>query len=108
MAQLDRLMREARKSMRGRGHTHLSSVKWDTKDKITNPNGRVGATIFCDDCMMEAQVIPKPQPNEIQIGGEAVTLSCDVATAKSSRPIAEQPLWRFEEPDYAIHAVQGC
>jgi hypothetical protein len=101
MAQLDRLIREARKSMRARGHEPKPAIRYTTPGI---------ASIYCAKCNMSVGIITKPLPNEIQIGGEAVArnCSCDVATAKSGRPITEQPLWRFEEPDYAIHAVQGC
>lgn len=33
-------------------------------------------TSFCRDCNMYVQVIPKPYPNEIDIGGTAVALNC--------------------------------
>lgn len=30
----------------------------------------------CDKCLMQVTVIPKPDPNECEISGEAVALTC--------------------------------
>lgn len=77
MALLDRLMREARKSMRARGHEPTTK---DNAQAKTDAQASKRVTISCKRCNLTAEVICKPQPNDIQISGEAVALNCNVAT----------------------------
>lgn len=71
MEKMRRLKLEAKKSCKNRGHkmgkfsSHLSAFK---------------AEAFCmnKDCVAWVQVNTNPLPNEIDIGGDAVALSCPV------------------------------
>jgi hypothetical protein len=102
MALLDRLMREARKSMRARGHEPTTKDNGQAKTD-TQANKRV--TISCKRCDLTAEVICKPQPNEIQIGGEAVALNCNVATHhKMTTPTPINSL----HDEIRMDAVMGC
>ena len=68
-----RLKEEAIKSCNNRGHKMKNFT-------ATIPGGHYSRprffTSICRDCNMYVQVIPKPQPNEIDIGGTAVALNC--------------------------------
>ena len=64
------LRRNARLSAYRRGH-FLKPFQKDSED-----HGNIRATTACRHCGMEVQVITKPAPNEIDIGGEAVALNC--------------------------------
>ncbi len=60
------LMKEAKESAIFRGH----NVKnWDVL-------GNDCYLLECKDCKMQVMVKEFPLPNEIQVGGEAVALSC--------------------------------
>jgi hypothetical protein len=96
MAQLDRLIRDARRSMRVRGHTPAPA-----KRSI----GRGAAIIKCDTCEKEVHVICKPQANEIQIAGEAVAINCNVATKNNLRDVL---LTVPADNEISMEAVMGC
>jgi hypothetical protein len=98
MALLDRLIRDARQAMKLRGHLPLAAERW-----VESSTNRSGATLHCGKCHKEAQVICKPQPNEIQIGGEAVAVSCNVATTN-------ERLDKFvaQADEIRMDAVMGC
>lgn len=71
MTKLERLKREAREAATRRGHTLVRFYR----------NGIPAAEISgmsaeCSQCGMSVTVRPKPMPNEIDIGGEAVALNC--------------------------------
>lgn len=95
MTKLDKLMREARKVMRWRGHNPITDWK---------ETGRAMLHCCNEGCNMGVHVIVKPQPNEIDIGGEAVALNCNVATATNQR------LDRFvaQADQIRMDAVMGC
>jgi hypothetical protein len=93
MAQLDRLMREARKSMRARGHNPVTDWKEE---------GRAALHCCNKGCNMGVHIIVKPQPNEIQISGEAVALNCNVATNVSQVSLT------ISGDDITMEAVIGC
>lgn len=86
--------------MRARGHQPTTKdnaiAKGDTSKRVT---------ISCKHCNLTADVICKLQPNEIQIGGEAVALNCNVATI--GIPEKEFGLDAVEEK-MAMYAVMGC
>lgn len=68
----DKLKAEAKHSAQLRGHrltrfkraSTAGSVYWDAK---------------CYDCAATVRVTPNPKPNEINIGGTAVALTCGVS-----------------------------
>ncbi len=66
---LTALRREAATSARWRGH----SLRWQT----FNPDSALG---ICR-CGMQVLVLRKPSPNQIDIGGEAVAVSCPLKAA---------------------------
>ena len=58
----------------------FSQEHWDSV-KQTNPESQEKykfANSHCLNCSAEVQVIPKPMPNEIAIGGTAVAINCEV------------------------------
>ena len=61
------LQKRAEKAAEFRGH---DLTMWQRHDK--------GMVAFCEFCGKRVDVIFKPQPNEIDIGGEVVALGCDV------------------------------
>jgi len=70
MRKIERLRKEATESAELRGHT---LGRWEHFDdnalaKCINPG--------CGAC---AQIIPRPMPNDIEIGGTAVALDCPVS-----------------------------
>jgi hypothetical protein len=64
------------------------------------------AVIKCANCTMEAYVVCKPAPNDSQISGEAVALTCNcnVATPK----IRDVKTSIHSNGDYSMEAVVGC
>ena len=66
MYKLDRLKSEANKSAMFRDHV-LGT--WSTSEK--------SAINFCVICSEYVQVIAKPLPNDINIGGPVVAMNCD-------------------------------
>jgi hypothetical protein len=64
MKSLSALKREAQRATAWRGHR----MRW------FEANGY--ATAFCIHCGMEVQCRERPAPNDIDIGGEAVALTC--------------------------------
>jgi hypothetical protein len=99
MAQLDRLMREARKAMRFRGHNPVT----DWKEK-----GRAKLHCCNEGCDMGVWIIVKPLPNEIDIGGEAVALNCNVATPKLKLSGVKLTIPMDKSNDISMEAVIGC
>lgn len=98
MALLDRLIRDARKAMQMRGHKPATAIRFSGS-----------AVIKCESCDKDVQVICKPQPNEIQIGGEAVALNCNVATNLSGLTGKHDiVIQAIEEESLHMHAVMGC
>jgi len=67
MKTIDRLKREAMEACTHRGHT---MYRWHD----FNSTNAVSACVYCG---KEVQVLTKPRPNEIDIGGEAVALGCN-------------------------------
>jgi len=65
MTHINRLKQEAAESCRFRGH-NMGRFQTD----------KYGASATCNVCGAEVQVTPRPMPNEIEIGGEAVALNC--------------------------------
>jgi len=65
------LIKDARTSAEWKGH----AIKGFTRQ---THNGILiyQADSECSDCKMEVQVILKPKANEIDIGGEAIALTC--------------------------------
>lgn len=114
MSHLDRLIRDARAAMKARGHLSLAAERWHESS-----TQRSGATLHCGKCHLEARVICKPQPNEIQIGGEAIALSCHVATKSAlqrgteiheriERSLLTNPDNRERFDEIRLDAVMGC
>lgn len=64
---LEKLKEEAEDAMRWRGH---EPGTWEKQ-------GEGKAIIFCVICGKDVQVIVKPKPNEIDIGGPAVAVGCE-------------------------------
>ena len=64
---LAHLKKEALESTTFRGHVMGEWIDY---------SGRVGAKCACLQCKAEVQVLTKPSPNEIDIGGEAVAVEC--------------------------------
>ena len=80
---LQHLRIEATKAAKWRGH---KLGKWNTSYE----NGRSRATAECLVCHADVQCNTKPLPNEIDIGGPAVALSCPA----ESRPAGcDGPSW---------------
>ena len=71
MTKLERLRKEALAACEYQGH------KMKRFQKIYN--GIAGITAFsnCKICDKQAVIIEKPQPNEIDVGGEAVAVGCE-------------------------------
>lgn len=67
---LETLRREATTACKWRGH----SMRWD---KPFEYHGGQAQTGKCRVCGMEVTVMTRPMPNEIDIGGEAVALTCE-------------------------------
>lgn len=99
MALLDRLIREARKSMRARGHEPKSTQRYTTPGI---------ASIYCSKCDMSVGIIAKPLPNEIQIGGEAVALNCNVATCSKEQFAQALESVPSDAEFAAMYGVVGC
>jgi hypothetical protein len=99
MAQLDRLMRDARKAMRSRGHNPVTDWK---------EAGR-GMLHCCNEgCNQGVTVIVKPQPNEIQIGGEALASNCNVTTCSKEQFAQALELVPTDAEFAAMYGVMGC
>lgn len=62
---VNRLKSEARGAAMRRGHI-LEEFEFTGRSYLSR----------CIHCGMEVQVIPRPRPNEINIGGEAVAVNC--------------------------------
>lgn len=103
MSQLDRLIRDARAAMKARGHLALAAERWHESS-----TQRSGATLHCGRCHLEAQVICKPLPNEIQISGGAVAKSCHVATTKQQITNFLEVQERRHSDEIRMDAVMGC
>jgi len=74
MTRLDKLKREALESCRLRGHD-----MGYFKTQIDYPKGtgrRQVAISYCKHCKMYVQVDSYPEPNGIDIGGNAVAINC--------------------------------
>ena len=68
MNKIDALRREAKRFSESRGHK-MGYFKAGSYYKHISIS-------FCKVCGMYVQVNPKPLPNEIEIGGNAVSLNC--------------------------------
>ena len=68
MTFFDKLVKEALKSCKWRGHKMLAL------EPLLN---RIGGFARCKKCKKEVMIILKPLPNEIEISGEAVALNCE-------------------------------
>jgi len=66
MRRIERLKKEALHSCKRRGHEMSRWTTW--------PRSYMSE---CVKCGLYVQVIPKPLPNEIEIGGTAVAVNCD-------------------------------
>lgn len=66
MRKIDRLIKSAKESIEFRGHKMRPFTK-----------GKEMAYYVCDDCFMSVRVNPNPAPNECEIMGEAVAMTCD-------------------------------
>jgi hypothetical protein len=66
------LKEDALRACKNRSH-HMEKFKTLAFDDRGNPKNCVSK---CKDCGMEVQVLTNPAPNEIRIGGEAVSLNC--------------------------------
>lgn len=73
MGKLQELKREAEQACYFRRHTMMEP--WEDHD--TRDGGREGAHAVCLDCGMTVSVLTKPSPNEIDVGGKAVALTCE-------------------------------
>jgi hypothetical protein len=82
MTKLQRLQAQARMSAENRGHT-LAPFS------LLAPGNAVSK---CTVCNREVQVLTKPAPNQIDVGGEAVALRCtaDDMLRKPSRAMQRQ------------------
>ena len=69
-----RLRKEALESCIWRGHT-MKKFKWSRY--LYYPENYEKGFSSCINCGREVVVIPFPGPNKIDIGGEAVAVSCD-------------------------------
>ena len=67
MNKLTRLQNEALESCNFRGHTMKRFKRINQTNSVS----------VCADCGKQVHVNTKPRPNEIEIGGEAVALSCE-------------------------------
>jgi hypothetical protein len=97
MAQLDRLIRDARKAMQAHHHVPAPALR-------SMAGG--AAIIKCSVCKREAHIVCKPAPNEIQIGGEAVALGCNVATTEKG--FSQILLTIPKDGEISMEAVFGC
>ena len=68
MTKIDRLIKEARQSCEFRGH---KMMRFKIEPNIAYSD--------CKVCGMGCSVIPRPSPNQINIGGRAVALHCEVS-----------------------------
>jgi hypothetical protein len=59
---------------------------------VGSKEGQRTYTAYCKYCQMYVQVIPKPYPNEIDIGGNAVAITCP------SVPYRENPRAKIKSP----------
>ena len=65
---ITRLKKEALESTASRGHQMSKWQRWTPYNYVAE----------CGNCHAEVQVLSKPAANQIDIGGEAVTLNCPV------------------------------
>ena len=63
-----KLIRDARDACKRRGHS-----MGPFRDQHTHRESHIAT---CRDCGRWAQVLPRPLPNEIEVGGPAVALGC--------------------------------
>lgn len=70
MRKIDRLRREALRSCNARGH---DMTKFKSQLRASSRKVKYAS---CKRCGKYVQVIEKPLPNEIDIGGTAVALNC--------------------------------
>lgn len=63
---IEQLKKEAIESCEFRGHTMRPFVTFS-----------VGALSTCEKCGKLAYVVARPLPNEVEIGGSAITLFCE-------------------------------
>lgn len=82
MTRYNRLRREALQSCRLRGHVmkrfkkyHYASFRF---------NDLIGSA-QCKRCSSWVQILTKPRPNEIEIGGDAVAKDCFIPDADSGQ-----------------------
>lgn len=71
MSTVSDLKKEAQKSCESRGH------KMTKFHRVKNICNKEIWRAYCEICNKSVDVIPAPRPNEINIGGPAVALSCE-------------------------------
>ncbi len=69
MKTIERLKEEAREASAWRGHRMSRFSHYTPTNAVSH----------CLDCPTEVQVLSKPAPNQIDVGGEAVALGCPSA-----------------------------
>lgn len=100
MAQLDRLIRDARNAMQAHHHIPMPAERWHEES-----SKRSGARIQCVNCTMDTTIICKPRPNGTYISGKAIAMNCNVATRQQFERVLQTV-----PPDNEIRmdAVFGC
>ena len=76
MTKLNRLKKEATEATDFRGH---SLGRWNSADSYTKSES---AWNFCGSCGAFVAVNTKPFPNDIEIGGDALALTCTSTTVR--------------------------
>lgn len=71
MSTVSNLKKEAQQSCKFRGH-QMSKFH-----RVTNFCNHEIWRAYCEICNKSVDVIPRPKPNQINIGGEAVALGCE-------------------------------
>lgn len=77
MKKIDRLKKEARESAEWRHHKMGKWVNLTYGEGWKNPGPRYTAISDCLVCGMSVEVDTRPPANGIEIGGEAVALTCE-------------------------------
>ena len=71
MNKVDQLKRDLLASCKFRGH------KMESLGFVVNPHGRIRGGYTCEKCGKWAGYDTQPEPNGVDIGGEAVALGCN-------------------------------
>jgi hypothetical protein len=93
------LINEACESMRARGHSPEPASIYTG-----------GAIVYCKTCKMSADIVVKPQPNGIQISGEAVALNCNsINKGSNNQKVATVATpQRTNRPQFLYKEIKDC